>query len=247
MKDLSDTLRASEAKTILEVGCGKGRVLRQLADLHPDAERIVGVDVVDPRTTVEADLLARPEFEWVRAPGHALPFADSHFDLVCIAHVLHHLQPHLISTTLNEMLRVLRPGGTILIYEMYRDNQTAAQMSHVRYHHLISEIDRITGTDHFETFTRAELMHMVEALGLEQVEIEDFNEVSTDPMDTVEVASILEKIGKRLDAARTLPDFDGIEKKAGEIQAWIREHGIASPTRFVMTGRKQRDVDHDEL
>lgn len=129
MKELTDALANLDARTILEVGCGGRRFLRRLAEAQPRAERLVGGDVVDPRNTVGADLLARPEVECLTSAGHELPCGEDSFDLVCIAHVLHHLQPDLISATLAEMMRVLRPGGTFLVYEMYRDNQTEAQMS----------------------------------------------------------------------------------------------------------------------
>ena len=154
MKDLKETLNGLSAECVLEIGCGQGDFLKGLADALPSTKMFVGVDIVDPGTTVPAELLDLPEFEWVEAWGHDLSFPDDSFDFVSIAHVLHHLAPDFIDLTLAEMKRVLCPGGTFLIYEMYNDNQTEAQMSHVFYHHWLAEIDRICGVHHYETFTR---------------------------------------------------------------------------------------------
>src|SRR5262249_46849264 len=45
--------------------------------------------------------------------GHRLPFPDDRFDVVTICDVLHHTSSP--EAVLNEALRVLRPGGRILI------------------------------------------------------------------------------------------------------------------------------------
>jgi SAM-dependent methyltransferase len=239
MKDLAGTLRHCDAKSILEVGCGDGRVLRHLAEAQPGAGRLVGVDVKNPAAHVSADLLADPKFEWITAPGHDLPFEDGSFDLAVIAHVLHHLEPQRIGATLAEMKRVLRPGGVFLIYEMIRDGQSDAQMSHVRYHHWISEIDRLSGVSHNPTFLRSELLGIVGSVGLDDLEIEDFNEEKDDPLEPGEIEEKLAKIDARLESIRTLPepDFERLARQADEIRAWIRTHGIMQPTRLVATGR----------
>jgi len=238
MKNLADTLKHCEAKSILEVGCGDGNILRHLAETQPRAERLVGVDVKDPTSHVPAALLENPKFEWLTAPGHELPFEDDTFDLVVIAHVLHHLEPRRIDATLAEMLRVLRPGGIFLIYEMFRDHQSDAQMSHVRYHHWIAETDRLSGVSHHPTFQRSELLGIVGSLRLKDLRVEDYNEEKDDSHEAGAIDEKLEKIAARLESIRNLPDFDRLTREAEEIEVWIRAHGIMQPTRLIVTGRK---------
>ena len=176
MKDLAQAPQLTEVESILEVGCGDGSFLRQLLASSPQAKRIVGVDIIDPRTMLPQDILDRPGSEWLSAYGHDLPFADDSFDLVSIAHVLHHLQPDLLDATLAEMQRVLKPGGEFMICEMFRDDQSEPQMSHVFYHHWTAEIDRLCGVHHYHTFSRDELMGIVESLGFSDCEIEEYKE-----------------------------------------------------------------------
>lgn len=237
MTQLKDSVKVDSVDSILEVGCGKGEFLRQLMDSSPQAKRIVGVDVVDPRTTVPADLLAMPGTEWVTAYGHELPFPDDSFDLVCAAHVLHHLPPDFIEATLNEMKRVLKPGGEFMICEMFRDNQSDAQMSHVFYHHWSAEVDRYCGVHHYHTFSREELVEIIESVGLKDCQIDEYNEEMDAVTENNEIVKVLGKIETCLERASGYQDFARLKEEAQSIHVWILTHGLAAPTRLLASGR----------
>lgn len=105
----------------LEVGCGYGRNLVALAGLP--AGRVVGTDVsfgeLDRARTERIAPLPpdqRARVSLVRQESFRLPFADSSFDLVVLWQVLEHLFGEDIKRrTLAECVRVLRPGGHLLI------------------------------------------------------------------------------------------------------------------------------------
>jgi len=103
------------ARRVLDVGCGVGHWTRTLLpELSPEAT-VVGVD--PEAAWVEAArqhaLPARVTFQ--RATAEALPFPDGAFDLVTCQTVLIHVRDATVA--LAEMLRVLRPGGTLLLAE----------------------------------------------------------------------------------------------------------------------------------
>lgn len=89
-------------KSVLDVGSGTGRVLRELKRTRPGL-RVVGVEPIkELRDIGYSNGLA--ETELVGGDGNALHFAAHEFDLVCAFGVLHHIrQP---ATTISEMLRV---------------------------------------------------------------------------------------------------------------------------------------------
>ena len=62
---------------------------------------------------------ARPDASTpVRGSGTALPFEDDCFDLVLTVATLHHIaDPDAVRETLQEMVRVTRPGGRVLIWD----------------------------------------------------------------------------------------------------------------------------------
>ncbi len=93
----------------LEVGCGTGLILQRVAQRASSA---VGVDI-------SAGMLQRAVargLDVVQGDATALPFADDSFDLVYSFKVLAHVAP--IQPALQEMARVTRPGGH-LVLEFY--------------------------------------------------------------------------------------------------------------------------------
>jgi len=112
-------LDLGECTTALDVGCGQGHWgHRILTLLHPEAT-LVGVDQEADwvtHATERADALgmsARCEFK--KADAATLPFEDDSFDLVtCQTLVMHVSSPEIVLT---EMLRVLKPGGRLLLAE----------------------------------------------------------------------------------------------------------------------------------
>lgn len=106
---------------VLEVGCGFGRNLVALATLP--AGTVVGSDVAlgelqRARTERLAPLPPerRRRVSLVRQEEFRLPFRDSRFDLVVLWQVLEHLFGEQVKRrTLAECVRVLRPGGHLLV------------------------------------------------------------------------------------------------------------------------------------
>lgn len=97
---------------ILDFGSGAGRLSQALA-AHGS---VTGVDIsapmietarsLDPRGTCEFVLNTRPDLSL---------FDDASFDLVYSSLVLQHMPEHVGTVFLEEMCRVLRPGGALVI------------------------------------------------------------------------------------------------------------------------------------
>ena len=92
--------------SILDVGCGTGRLLRTLSRVWPNA-KYTGADLSDIMIG-EARKLA-PAMEFHIAPAEKLPFPDRSFDVVLSSLTLHHWND--AERGIREIVRVLRPGG----------------------------------------------------------------------------------------------------------------------------------------
>jgi SAM-dependent methyltransferase len=93
---------------VLDVGCGTGRIALALAE---EADEVVGVD---PSEEMLAEGRARSHgsIAFVRACAEALPFANGRFERAVARLVLHLVDR---DRALPELLRVLAPGGRLLV------------------------------------------------------------------------------------------------------------------------------------
>ena len=115
---LEDRLVASlgtslAGRTLLDVGCGTGRRLREAGAAHA-----VGVDLT-PEMLAMADGRASLAAGDVRA----LPLADATFDVVWCRLVIGHLRE--LDAAYAELARVCRPGGTVVVTDFHPDATAA--------------------------------------------------------------------------------------------------------------------------
>jgi len=109
-------VRIEPSFTILDVGCGGGRTIREMA-ARATAGRVLGVDYseasVEASREANRDAVADGRVEVQQGSVSRLPFADAMFDLVTAVET-HYYWPDLANDA-REILRVLKPGGTLLV------------------------------------------------------------------------------------------------------------------------------------
>lgn len=103
------------APRILDFGTGVGNGITPLRLELPDAI-VTGVDV-STRSLALARGQLGADAALVAFDGRRLPFTDASFDAVIAACVFHHIDAALHVGILQELRRVLRPGGLLMIYE----------------------------------------------------------------------------------------------------------------------------------
>lgn len=104
-----------EAPRILDLGCGTGRTLHQLACAHPRA-RLYGADM-SPAYIKRARkrLIELDDVTLAAENGEALPWADGTFDVVTSTYMFHELPRNARRNVVREMFRVVRPGGLVVL------------------------------------------------------------------------------------------------------------------------------------
>ena len=104
---------------LLDIGCGRGRLLKLLATR---ANRAVGVDVdADARQLARADLMLSglPNCSLRNGDMYRLPFSDGEFDTIILDDVLADASDPV--RALGEAKRMLRPAGRVFVLQALRD------------------------------------------------------------------------------------------------------------------------------
>jgi SAM-dependent methyltransferase len=104
---------------VLDVGCGTGLLLRELAGRVPHARELTGLDaatgMVDVASARSAG--ADPRISFVRGLAEQLPFGDASFDLVFSTTSFDHWADQ--AAGLAECRRVLDQGGLLVLTDLF--------------------------------------------------------------------------------------------------------------------------------
>lgn len=236
MQILIDKLKNIYGGKVLDVATGRGSFIQYLTEGFKDFESITAIDNID-ETILEQ---VSKNFEdkrigFKRMDASKMDYPNESFDTVCLSNSLHHLKD--MDAVLSEMLRVLKPDGTLIINEMICDNQSPTQMTHVLMHHWWAKIDTATGKLHYETLPKQKIFDIVKGMGINDFEVLEFAD-SDDPMEKESLESISKIIDEYLERAKPMKDFEAIKQEGEEIRKRIFEIGFNGATQVIVIGKK---------
>lgn len=142
--------RLEPGQRVLDVGCGTGSLAMRIRSQMPRVE-VIGLDP-DPKALAIARRKAeraRVEVRFEEGYGDALPFADASFDRATSSLMLHHLELATRRGMLREVLRVLRPGGSLHLLDFgwsgERSDGLLARLLHSAEHLSENSDARVAG------------------------------------------------------------------------------------------------------
>ena len=110
---VAEDLELRPGMRVLDIGCGPGSLAREVLSRQP-AALVFGVDA-DRQMLHYAKPGAGARAFWSHGFAQALPLADESFDCAAMTLLLHHLTRAQKEFALAEAMRVLRPGGRLLV------------------------------------------------------------------------------------------------------------------------------------
>ena len=114
---LVSRLPVGPSDTVLDVACGTGAVALEL--VRQKGCSVVGVDQSPEMLAAGRERVAHAglgdRIELREARAEELPFADGEFDAVTFTYLLRYVDD--VPATLRELVRVVRPGGTVAMLE----------------------------------------------------------------------------------------------------------------------------------
>ena len=144
-------------RIVLDVACGPGNYTAAIAQGLSGSGRVIGVDFARSMLHTAALTNSSPRATYVRADAHALPLPNDAVDsAICLAAL--YLIPNPLPV-IDEMMRVLRPGGQIAIFTSAAGPASA-----------IPGVKTLTALGGYRVFKLDEITGRLRALGAVRIE-----------------------------------------------------------------------------
>ncbi len=135
-------IRSSGAKRVLDLGCGEGKLLRELLR-DPQFEEIVGLDVSirsleSARERLKLDRLPEKQAQRIRLFHGSLTYRDQRlegFDAAAVVEVIEHLDPPRLSAFERVLFECARPRTVVLTTPNHEYNVTWEAVGSERLRH----------------------------------------------------------------------------------------------------------------
>lgn len=105
-----------DGKHILELGCGSAEITRNIAT-SGNERKITALEVDEIAYEKNLQITDLPNVSFSLAGAQEIPLDDESVDVVFMFKSLHHVPLELMSASMSEIRRVLRPGGLLYVSE----------------------------------------------------------------------------------------------------------------------------------
>lgn len=131
---------------VLDLGCGTATLAILIEQNHPQAE-VVGLDVDPKILEIARKKVAKAgvQIRLDKGLAYALPYPENFFDRVLSSLVFHHLTTENKERTFQEVFRVLKPGGELLILDFGKPHNALAYLISLVERRFEETADEIAG------------------------------------------------------------------------------------------------------
>jgi SAM-dependent methyltransferase len=187
--------RLERGEDVLDIGCGTGTLAIAAARAAPDLN-VTGLDA-------DASILARArkkattadvDIQFDQGMANELPYADASFDLVLSTLFFHHLPDEAKHETAGEIVRVLRPGGRVVLGDLGLPHDPLMRLA------VRGTVQLLDGVATTALNVRGELPDVLAGAGLQDVKRRE--RIRT-PTGSYEIVT-----ARRAQAARRTPPLD---------------------------------------
>jgi demethylmenaquinone methyltransferase / 2-methoxy-6-polyprenyl-1,4-benzoquinol methylase len=142
------TLRELQPQQILDVATGTGEFALEALQLNP--VKIIGIDISDGMLEIGRKKISsknlESKIELVRGDSENIPFEENKFDAVTVAFGVRNFEN--LRSGLSEILRVLRPGGMVVVLEFSKPSKFPfKQVYNFYFRHILPKIGSIVSSD----------------------------------------------------------------------------------------------------
>ncbi|HZU87071.1 MAG TPA: DUF952 domain-containing protein [Anaerolineaceae bacterium] len=221
---------------VADVATGGGGFLGLLAETLPEIHLLAGIDTNPAPARNPNGPFAQGKAAFLQMDAQRLGLADGCLDTGAIANSLHHLEEPL--SALRELRRAIQAGGRCILQEMYRDGQNLAQQTHVLLHHWWAAVDTGRNICHHITYTRAEIINLIEQTGWRRVMFIDLADLSGDPRDPQLLEELEAIITRYQGFAANQPQAAALHAEGEQLRARVRQVGFQNASALLIVAEK---------
>jgi ubiquinone/menaquinone biosynthesis C-methylase UbiE len=177
---LLEHARIKNGESVLDLACGTGTLAIEVKKSHPKA-KVCGLDgdrAILARAKEKAGD-AGVKIDWQRGLSNELPYDARSFDVVLSTLFFHHLTDEAKADTGEEIRRVLRPGGRVLIADWGRPQDPLMRLAFLN-------IQLLDGFRNTASNVAGKLPEFLRDAGLKDVSVVDRMRT---PLGTIEILS----------------------------------------------------------
>ncbi|MFN8672590.1 MAG: class I SAM-dependent methyltransferase [Candidatus Sericytochromatia bacterium] len=137
---------------ILDLCTGNGDFIDFIKDELKNFSEIIGVDIHNRN-------IEKENFIYRKMDIYNLNFPQNYFDIITISNSLHHIEN--LEIIFSSVKKYLKEDGFFIINEMFSDNQSSPQQTHVLLHHFSAEINKLENIYHRETYKKDEIKNII--------------------------------------------------------------------------------------
>ena len=249
--EIAQVLGRIDGGHVLDVGTGNGDFISSLIVFLGDYSTFTGIDLDSEDFEEGRERFEGESVELLEMDGSKMTFNEGTFDTVCISNSVHHLEH--VHDVLAEMVRVLRSGGRFILQEMFNDDgQSTAQETDTLQHHWSARVDTAFGTYHHETYSKEEIMSVVEDLNIRDTAFFETTHsikcltcedrfTCEDPLDLEFLSNAVNEIEENLERLKDLPDKKtraALSEQGLDLEERIRKSGVSPASTLFVIGRK---------
>jgi ubiquinone/menaquinone biosynthesis C-methylase UbiE len=154
-------LGSPQDKTIVDIGCGTGLLLKQI-ETHYPGTHLYGIDLVPDMLAIATQKLSK-NTTLIEASASHLPLRTHLADIVVSTNALHYFPDQALA--IKEMWRLLKPGGRLVLTDWCADYFS---------NRLTDRWLRLRGKGHFHMLTSSELLQQLEHLKITNPSLERY-------------------------------------------------------------------------
>ena len=140
--------------SVLDVGCGDGRLTALLAE---HAQFVCGIDNQDKPLRFARLIVEQPHVHFIKYDGDSFPVRDGSFDVITCFDVIEHIPPDQVPALLSAIAKALKPGGSVYFTTPNRRSLRSRVLGHK------------LNVKHYQEFELNELLGVIRAVDLQIV------------------------------------------------------------------------------